>query len=305
MKLQFIAALTLILVSLLSPVAPSKGADNEAKDLRQPALAGTWYPGDPERLRGLINEFLSKVDAGPLEGELLALIAPHAGYVYSGQVAAFAYKQLKGKSFRRVIIIGPSHYVSFKGVAVDLQSAYGTPLGTVPVDKPFAQELLSASSGIQWIPEAFKREHSLEIQVPFLQTVLKDFTIVPVLMRDPDELVCSSLAERLTKTMRKSQEKTLILASTDLSHFHTSEEAKLLDRKFIDNLRALDPKGMIRSLVSGECEACGAAPTVAAMLSARDLGANQTVVLRYANSGDVTGDTKQVVGYLSAAFVRK
>jgi len=294
-----------VFLLLTSPSGSSFGAGSDDQGAREPVLAGTWYPGNPEKLRDQIAGFLSKADGDPFQGELVGLVAPHAGYMYSGQVAAFAYKHLRETSFKRVILIGPSHYVGFRGIAVDLQSGYKTPLGTTPVDKDFVNELLGTNSQIRWLPDAFAREHSLEIQVPFLQSVLKEFTIVPVLMRESDEITCTTLADGLAKTMKKKQGKTLVLASTDLSHFHTGDQAKLLDHRFIEALRAFEPKGLLRSISSAECEACGGGPTVAAMLAARGLGADQAIVLRYANSGDVTGDYKRVVGYVSAAFVRR
>ena len=281
----------------------SLGAGIAGQGVREPALAGAWYPGHPEKLRGQITEFLSKADGDSVQGEMIALLVPHAGHMYSGQVAAFGYKHLRGTDFKRVILIGPSHYVGFKGIAVDLQSGYRTPLGTAPLDKDFADELLRADRQIRCLPDAFAREHSLEIQVPFLQSVLKDFSIVPLLMREYDEVTCTALAEGLAKTIKKTRGRTLVLASTDLSHFHNSEEAKLLDHRFIDGLRAFDPRALLQSMTRGECEACGGGPAVATMMAARDLGARQAVVFRYANSGDVTGDYKRVVGYVSAAFV--
>ena len=308
MKPRCIASLLAILslfLLLTGFSSSSFGAGIEDKGVREPVLAGTWYSANPEKLRGQITEFLSKADAEPVRGEVIGLVVPHAGYMYSGQVAAFGYKHLQGTNFKRVILIGPSHHVGFKGIAVDIQSGYRTPLGTTPVDKDFASELLGASSQIRWLPDAFTREHSLEIQVPFLQSVLKEFSIVPVLMQESDDVTCATLAEGLSKTIKKKQGKTLILASTDLSHFHSGDKAKLLDHHFIEGLRAFDPKGLLRSMSRGECEACGGGPTVAALLAARDLGAGQAIVLRYANSGDVTGDYKRVVGYLSAAFVRR
>lgn len=301
-SLLAIFSLFLLLSSLVSS---SFGASIEEQGVREPALAGTWYPANPEKLKGQITEFLSKAGGEPVQGEVVGLLVPHAGYRYSGQVAAFGFRHLEGTNFNRVILIGPSHYVGFKGIAVDIQSGYRTPLGTTPVDKDFVNELLGSSSQIRWLPDAFTREHSLEIQVPFLQSVLKDFSIVPVLMRESDEVTCAALAEGLAKTIKKKPGKTLVLASTDLSHFHTGDQAKLLDHQFIEGLRAFDPKGLARSMSRGECEACGAGPTLATMLAVRDLGAGQTIVLRYAHSGDITGDHKRVVGYVSAAFVKR
>jgi hypothetical protein len=301
---SLLAILPVFLV-LTNPSTSSSGAGEKNESVREPVLAGIWYPGNSEKLKDQIEGFLSRADGEPVHGEVIGLVAPHAGYMYSGQVAAFAYKHLQKTNFKRVILIGPSHYVDFTGIAVDLRSGYRTPLGTTPVDQAFAHELLGTGRQIHWLPEAFGREHSLEIHVPFLQTVLKEFSIVPVLMRQSDDNTCATLAEGLSKTIKKHRDKTLILVSTDLSHFHAGDKARVLDHRFIEGLRALDPKGLLRAMSSGECEACGGGPTVAAMMAARDLGADQAIALRYANSGDITGDYKRVVGYLSAAFVKK
>jgi AmmeMemoRadiSam system protein B len=155
-----------------------------------------------------------------------------------------------------------------------------------------------------WVPQAHAYEHSLEIQIPFLQTVLKDFSIVPILMRAWDYETCLRLAGLLTQVLDDGT-KSLILASTDLSHFHSDQQAKDLDHRFIEHVKAFDPKGLSRSLASGRCEACGGGPAVTAMEAARQRGATGSAVLKYANSGDVTGDRRQVVGYLSAVLVKE
>ncbi len=301
---SFLAIMSVFLL-FTSPSSSSLGAGDEDSGVREPVLAGTWYLGSPEKLREQVTSFLSRATGEPIQGEVIGLVVPHAGYMYSGQVAAFGYKHLQGRNIKRVILVGPSHYVDFKGIALDPHAGYRTPLGTISVDRAFAGELLGTSSRLHWVPEAFRREHSIEIQVPFLQTVLKEFSIVPILMRDSDDAACAALAESLSKILRKPQEKTLILASTDLSHFHDGDKAELLDRQFIETLRAFDPKRLLRSMSRGECEACGGGPTVAAMLAARELGADQAVILNYAHSGHVTGDYRRVVGYLSAALVRR
>jgi AmmeMemoRadiSam system protein B len=255
-------------------------------------------------LRELVREYLSKAEVEPVRGELVGLIAPHAGYAFSGQVAAYAYKHLQKARYHRVVIIGPSHYVGFKGISVDLQSGYRTPLGTVPVDQTFAKELLRAGEQIQFVPQAFSREHSVEMQLPFLQTVLTNFRLVPVLMGEYDYGTCTFLAESLANIIKKTGDKTLIVSSTDLSHFHSGEKARALDKEFMEHVRAFDPKGLHRSMSAGECEACGGGPTVATMLCSKELGADRAVILRYANSGDASGNYRQVVGYLSAAFLK-
>ncbi|NNG08374.1 MAG: AmmeMemoRadiSam system protein B [Desulfobacteraceae bacterium] len=278
-------------------------AQQERENIRNAILAGSWYPGNKDALTKRIEGYLSKVKAGSLEGELKAIIVPHAGYMYSGQVAAHAYQLLQDRDFKRVIMIGPSHRVGFRGASVNMQSGYKTPLGIVPVDRDLGKRILNGDDFLQGVPRAHASEHSLEIQLPFLQTVLKDFQIVPILMGDQDLKTCAHLARSLARVMT-NMDRILLLASTDLSHFHRYERAKELDLKFIKHVREFDPKGLADSLSSGKCEACGRGPAITVMLAAQALGANRAVILNYANSGDVTGDHGRVVGYLSAALIR-
>jgi AmmeMemoRadiSam system protein B len=200
-------------------------------------------------------------------------------------------------------MVGPSHHVGFEGASVNLQPAYETPLGIIPVDQELGRRIINANKAISWVPEAHAREHSLEIQLPFLQVVLRDFQIVPILMGRQDFKTSSMLAESLKKVLKQT-DNTLILASTDLSHFHSYDRAKELDRAFAERVRTFDPQGLSNALSSGKCEACGGGPTIAVLLAARALGADRTVILKYANSGDVTGDHSRVVGYLSAALLK-
>lgn len=289
-------ALSLLLVTSL--------AHAQDKGVREPILPDHgWYPKDPGKLRSSIESFLAQAQVSPVKGGIVGIVVPHAGHIYSGHVAAYAYRLIRGMDFRRVILIGPSHHIPFPGVSANQQSGYKTPLGVVPVDQIFARKLLEADSIIKWVPEAHAVEHSLEIQIPFLQVVLKNFQIVPILMGQQDYDTCTRLAKALSKVMA-DETKTLLLASTDLSHFHKDQQARVLDHKFIEQLEEFDPQGLFQSLLSGSCEACGGGPVVAAMLASRDRGATKCVVLNYANSGDVTGDRSQVVGYVSALFVK-
>jgi AmmeMemoRadiSam system protein B len=188
---------------------------------------------------------------------------------------------------------------------VDLHSGYRTPLGTVPVDTDFAGKLLNAEgSRVRSVPEAHSQEHSLEIQVPFLQVVLKDFCIVPLVMGEQDFETCSGLAGALGRLLH-GDTRTLVLASTDLSHFHGDAEARKLDREFIRNVREYNPRGLADSVFKGACEACGAGPTIATMMAALHLGADRAEILQYVTSGDVTGDRSRVVGYVSAALIKR
>jgi AmmeMemoRadiSam system protein B len=295
---------SIFIVFALSLLLMTSWAHAQSQGVREPILPDQgWYPKDPDKLRSSIEDFLTKARAFPVKGEIVGMVVPHAGHIYSGQVAAYAYRLIRGMDFKRVILIGPSHHIPFRGVSANQQSGYRTPLGIVPVDQVFARKLLETDSMMKWVPEAHGVEHSLEIQIPFLQVVLKDFQIVPILMGEQDYDTCTRLAKTLSKAMG-DERKTLLLASTDLSHFHTDQQARVLDQKFIEQVKEFDPKGLVQSLASGTCEACGGGPVVAAMLAARERGATRAVVLNYANSGDVTGDRRQVVGYTSALFMK-
>jgi AmmeMemoRadiSam system protein B len=306
MNKHFVISLALayfILSGLFLHPHEAQGEENGPDDVRPSILAGTWYPGNPDELSKAVQGYLSRVKMTSLDGTLKALIVPHAGYVYSGPVAAHAYRLLQKTPFRRVILVGPSHRVGFAGVSVNLQSGYETPLGIVPVDQKLAKKILNASPNIRWLRKVHSGEHSLEIQLPFLQTVLQNFTIVPLIMGQQDPDTCSNLSKAIAQVLADAED-TLLIASSDLSHFHTYNQAKALDQIFIDHVRMFDPQGLSKDLLLGKCEACGGGPVITILLAARDLGVDKTSILNYANSGDVTGNHRSVVGYLSAAALR-
>jgi MEMO1 family protein len=270
--------------------------------IRSSILQGTWYPADAASLRRVIQGCLSTAKVPSWEGGVQALVVPHAGYRYSGPVAAYAYRMLRGQGVERVVLIGPSHQWAFRGVSVSDHDAYETPLGRVPVDREAARRLRETHEAIGFVPQAHAREHSLEIQIPFLQCVLDEFTIVPVIMGRQDRRTCMLLASGLERILQDGVQ-TLLVASTDLSHYHSTRSARTLDETFIGFVRDQDPDGLLQSLSAGRCEACGGGPTAAVMhaVSARKNG--EWRILRYATSGDVTGELDRVVGYLAAAFV--
>ncbi len=270
--------------------------------VRRSILQGTWYPADPGALRAWIQTRLSEVRPPEVQGRIRALVVPHAGYQYSGSVAARAYRLIQGLPLRRVVLIGPSHRWGFNGVSVSRHEAYETPLGRVPVDRETAERLMASSPDVRFVPRAHALEHSLEIQLPFLQSVLDSFRIVPVIMGSQDRATCSALARGLARVLDGSKD-TLIVASTDLSHFHDHETAQRLDRVFERCVASFDPEGLAEALEAGRCEACGGGATVTALTAARMLGAGRSVILARADSGDVTGDRTQVVGYLAAAVL--
>jgi len=270
------------------------------KDIRKSVIAGTWYPGNPKVLRTDIENFLHNVPDGKIDGRVTGLIVPHAGYVYSGQVAAFAYNILKGETFDAVIVLGPSHRTYFHGVSIYDRGGYETPLGVVPVDVKLANDIMAQSNMISPIPAAHAQEHSLEIQLPFLQVVLGEFRFVPVVMGEQDRLTCETLAESIFRAI--GDRKVLLVGSTDLSHFHSYEKAVKLDSVVLKHIEKMDGRGLLKDLESNVCEACGGGPAVVTMMVSEKLGARTAKILKYANSGDVTGDTGSVVGYVSAVF---
>ena len=282
---------------------PKIGRTTMAQDIRKSIIAGTWYPGNPETLRSQIQGYLKAVPANPnLKGELVALIAPHAGYTYSGGVAAYAYKQLLTQPFTQVVIVAPSHRHPFNGASVDTKSGYETPLGVVPVDRDLSETIMRESGIFRYVQQGHAEEHSLEIQIPFLQETLKKFSIVPIIQGSQDRFTSDEIARGLAEALKGK--KVLLVASTDLSHFHPYDQAKALDQKILDRVAAFDEKGLTQDLDADQSEACGGGPMVTVMKAARLLGANQAQVLKYANSGDVTGDRSGVVGYMAAALYR-
>lgn len=302
MKTKFFSLIIMTILVFISPGATQcEREPRDKEDIRKSVLAGAWYPGNRQALTKAIEGYLAKADAKPPKGDLKALIVPHAGHIYSGPVAAHAYGLLRGKDIRRIIMIGPSHRVRFRGVSVNQQSGYETPLGIVPVDRELAKKIIDADPLVRQVPKAHESEHALEIQIPFLQSVLNDFQIIPIIMGEQDYRTCSRLAEILYNVVG-DLDKTLLLASTDLSHYHNDKQAKALDSQFIDQIRELSPKGLSEALSSGRCEACGGGPTITVMLAAQAWGANHSQILHYAHSGDVTGDGSEVVGYVAAAL---
>jgi MEMO1 family protein len=287
----------LFMIFLLSMTASS------AEIVKHANVAGQFYPGDKNELSKDIDGYLKDYNVIGGEGELIAIIVPHAGYQYSGKVAAYAYKQLTNKNFDTVIIMGPSHYTTFDGLSVIPSGEYETPLGRVKIDKEMAASLMACDPKIKYFKEAFDREHSVEVQIPFLQKTLKNFKIVPVVFGYQSIENCNILAQAILKSTGKKR--VLLIASTDLSHYHTSEVSSTMDAAAIDAISKGDLNTLVQKLASGECELCGYGPVITAMMAVDQLYANSYEILKYADTGDVTGDKSSVVGYLSAAIYRR
>jgi AmmeMemoRadiSam system protein B/AmmeMemoRadiSam system protein A len=275
----------------------------EGKGIRPSPHAGTWYNGNKKALTAELKNYMDAARAG-VHGEINGIVSPHAGYMYSGLVAATAYKSIQGKVFDVVIVIGPSHYHGFTGVSVDTLAGRNTPLGAVQYDTELAHELIDQNKEITHDQHAHTQEHSVEIQIPFLQYVLKDFRLVEIVMGSQDYSTCEELSNAITKSTRGK--KVLIVASSDLSHFHSQKDAEHLDNRIIEAVAAFDPEMLYRRLSTDSCEACGGGPIVTTMLATKKLGATTAKTIMYATSGTITGDySRGVVGYLAAAFYKK
>jgi hypothetical protein len=303
--------LTVPLLALLifTPLKHVNAGDSQM--VRQAAVAGSFYPSDPKALSAMIEDLLARVSGPPVTDQILAVVAPHAGYEYSGPVAAYTYAALKGRKFSRVVVIAPSHHVAFGFTSIYEGDAYATPLGYVPVDKAFARQLVKMNSTMQLStkghdPTPEGGEHAIEVELPWLQKVLGNFEVVPIIMGDQSYESSRALGVALAKLIKSEgkEGETLVLASSDLSHFHTYDDAVKIDHKTLNALEAWDYFSMSRNFQSRIWEACGGAPIVASMIYAERMGANQARVLKYANSGDVTGDRSRVVGYSADVFVK-
>lgn len=269
-------------------------------NIRKSSLAGSWYPDSPRILLACISDFLQRVPEESTLGHLVGLVVPHAGYLYSGQVAAYAYKMLQGQIFDAVIIIGPSHRYPFRGVSIYDQGGYETPLGILPVDGHLADQIRAESRLVSAIPSAHLPEHSIEIQLPFLQYVLGEVSFVPLVMGSQDRKTCADLAAAIVKAVGKKR--VLIVGSSDLSHFHSYDQALKLDELALGYLQRMDAVGFLKGLEEQQFEACGGGPAAVTLMVAEKMGASGARLLRYANSGDVTGDKQSVVGYGAVVF---
>jgi AmmeMemoRadiSam system protein B len=265
---------------------------NERSRTRQSIIAGSWYPGAAAELGRTLDEYLAAAPKSDLPSPPIGLIAPHAGYVYSGGVAAHSYKQVQGEAYDCVVVLSPVHRLPMGRYAITEYSSYQTPLGDVALDEELVREL---DRRLPINRVGFDNEHSLEIQLPFLQRVLGDFRLLPIMMGVQDPRSCRALADALGELLRGTR--TLLVASTDLAHLPSLHGTQTSDEVFLRDFAAYDVEGLERDLASGATAACGGGPVVTVMLAARELGATNARILKHATSYDVTGDESYVVGY--------
>jgi AmmeMemoRadiSam system protein B len=265
--------------------------------LRRAAFAGQWYPGTPDALAAAVDRCLSPHSR---ISRVVALVSPHAGLIYSGPVAGHGYAAVAGGTFDVVVLVGPSHYTPFSGVALSARGAFDSPLGALRIDEPLADRLSALTPLIRVDPAVHAQEHSLELQLPFLSRVLPDVPILPLLMGTQDAGTASVLSDALSTAL--AGRRALLVASSDLSHYLDRTRASALDKIVLERLERFDSEGLQAALDRQPNHACGGGPIVAVMRTARALGATNAAVLRYADSGDVSGDVGHVVGYVSAMF---
>lgn len=270
-------------------------------DIRPSPIAGKWYPGDARQLSESVDALYQAVDSSPVEGRLLGVIAPHAGHIYSGSLAAKAFAALRGLSPGTIAIVGPMHHPTQVPLLTSGHAAYATPLGSVPVNVEAVNRLIAlCPASIAAVRD--DPEHSLEIELPFLQRALKTFSLVPIMIREQTLAVARQLAGALVQSLEAEQ--TVLVASSDLSHFYSQRDAQTLDSYMLNRIEAMDAEGVFRAEDEGLGFACGRAAIAAVLLACAALGANKVRVVGYGTSGDVSGDYKSVVGYGAAHILK-
>ncbi len=278
-------------------------------DVRPSPIAGTWYEGNEKTLARVVDKFLDEAQLPALSGEALAIIAPHAGHRYSGAVAGYAFAAVRGLQPDLVVVISPFHNLSNYPLLTTAHDAYGTPLGNIEVDKTALDEL-SSHLDIPITPVYADKEHSLEIELPFLQRALgrgesqtrPNFKLLPIMIRAQEVDVAKKLGHALANVLK--DKKALLVASTDLSHFYDQTTANMLDAEMLKRFESFEPESIFEAEQTGKAFACGHAAVAAVLWASRELGACKVQILRHATSGDVTGDFSSVVGYGAGVVVR-
>ena len=267
------------------------------RKFRKAAVAGLFYPAEQTSLSEEVKLLLSVSQPEKNFQNVFGIISPHAGYIYSGITAAYGFNLLKGRNYRNVIILSPSHREYFPGICIYDGDAYTTPMGTVEINKELANKIINGSKTIFLGEKGHRQEHAIEVQLPFLQTVLSDFKIVPIVMGDQSKLFVDELAKQIADV---SNGDTVIVASSDMSHYYSKQKADELDSIVEKSVNNFEYDKLQDYLDKRVCEACGGGPIVSMMKAAYLLNRKNSFVLNRSDSGDVTGDFNEVVGYLSA-----
>ncbi len=276
----------------------------EINPVRPSPIAGTWYSSDPKQLRETIDNHIENASNPDLSGEVVALVAPHAGYRYSGHVAGHSFKTIQGRTFETVLVISPMHQYHPQPVLTSAHRAYQTPLGEVPLAKEKLQTITKAlqeQTGLTLTAVANDQEHSLEIELPFLQqAIVGDFDLIPIMLRDQTREIAKPLGDILGETLKDHN--CLLVASSDLSHFYAEDKANQLDERVLSALTDFSPDKLFDLKARGEGQACGLAPMAAVLWATQKMGADHVTLLKYDTSASATGDRSSVVGYAAAAI---
>ncbi len=309
MKKRFILLSVGISISVFTALGLCQ--TNRPSRIRQPVVEGSFYPDSKSELTNMISHYLENAKDVDVNGDIKGIWVPHAGYEFSGQVAANAYRLVQGLSFDAVIVVGPSHYVHLNGGSVGNWDVYQTPLGYASVDTEIVRAIQSENSRISFVPAAHRYEHSIEVQIPFIQTVLPEVPIVPIIVGVLSYDEVKDIAEVLVRAV--SGKNVLFVASSDMSHFPRYQDAYDVDLRMLDTIRNNDPKDILKVHTSImqedvpvlECVLCGPSALMTVMLASKAFETDAVEILPYANSGDITGERQRVVGYGAAVFYKE
>ena len=281
--------------------------DGQVEMLRRAAVAGTWYSDSRKDLSRDVDRYLAAVTGDAPAGRPRAIISPHAGLMYSGPVAACAYKQVANVAYSAVVLVGPSHFVPFRGVSIWPAGRWETPFGDVTVDTDLADAIRTECREVIELPSAHAREHSLEMQLPFVAHLLPGVPIVPLVMGHQTRETAFALGDALARVLRRNANASnasnvLLIATSDLSHYENATVAGGMDAVMLEHVEAFDAEGLMAALEAEPRHACGGGPMVSVLRAARQSGASRAHVVRYADSGDISGDKSAVVGYMAAVI---
>lgn len=323
MRVSGIKKVLLIIIAMFLTIGHRPSAiDSWSAEIKELGFAGTFYPDNPQELSSMIDGFLQAADPKPVNGDIFALISPHAGLGYSGQIAAYGYKLIKDKPYKTVIIIAPSHQFGFSGVSIYPAGSFRTPLGDVQIDREFVQKLLGRDEEIFFEPRAFQKEHSIEVQLPFLQKTLPTgfsatqrggpannygWKIVPIVMGDCSLSTCQKLSGLLEAAIGDRKD-VLVIASSDMYHGYDYEEAEVVDKLTFSYLQNMDAQSLYYGIRERKIQLCGGFPVVTTIMLSRALGHNKLDILKYTNSCEVTGNKIKgiwTVGYASCVIDSK
>jgi len=275
-----------------------------SQNIKTPNVNGQFYSESPQELSSMINQFFSKIKDEPNRRRAEVLIVPHAGYVFSGGVAAYGFNAIKAHKYNTVVILAPSHYFGFSGFSVGLYDGFKTPLGVVSVDHELAKKIMTLNHDVFFEPKAFVKEHSLEVEIPFLQTINDQLQILPIVIGHPDIDSLEKFSSTLSEVIGERTD-VLVVVSTDMSHFHNDNFARKMDKYTMDAVKTMDAQRIWSECKVGSMELCGSYPVVASLFYAKKRGLTDIEILKYANSSEVSGDLDRVVGYFSAVIYGK